>query len=227
MKNRIAGSLHISTNLIPINWITTRIEDICLVRSGNTPKNLTNSNLNGNIPFFKVADMNNSGNEIFMNNAILNFTQKDIDKMKLNSFPGGTIIFPKRGGAISTNKKRLLIRKSSCDSNIMCITPLSVVSKYIYYWFYSIDLAKLSDGSNVPQINHSDINPLLIPLPPINEQKRIVSKLEELFTKLDAGIEYLKKTKILLKQYRQSVLKYAFEGKLTEKWREKNTNKIY
>ena len=42
------------------------------------------------------------------------------------------------------------------------------------------------------------------------------------FTKLDAGIEYLKKTQIMLKQYRQSVLKYAFDGKLTERWRVHN-----
>ena len=63
-------------------------------------------------------------------------------------------------------------------------------------------------------------------LPPFNEQDRIVSKLDELFTKLDAGVEELKKLKIHVKHYRQSVLKFAFEGKLTEKWRTKNKNKI-
>ena len=64
-----------------------------------------------------------------------------------------------------------------------------------------------------------ELERIAIPLLSISEQRRIVSKLEELFTKLDAGIEYLKKNQILLKQYRQSVLKYGFEGKLTEEWR--------
>ena len=58
-----------------------------------------------------------------------------------------------------------------------------------------------------------------IPLPPLPEQHRIVAKIEELFTKLDAGINELHKAQSQLKQYRQSVLKAAFGGKLTEAWR--------
>ena len=83
----------------------------------------------------------------------------------------------------------------------------------------SICSASLSRMLNLTSVK--DLKKIIIPIPPFNEQKRIVFKLEELFTKLDAGIEYLKKNQILLKQYRQSILKYAFEGKLTEKWREK------
>jgi type I restriction enzyme S subunit len=66
----------------------------------------------------------------------------------------------------------------------------------------------------------------LIPLAPLSEQHRIVNKIEELFTKLDAGVENLNKIKIQLKRYRQSVLKSAFEGKLTEEWRKQNKEKI-
>ena len=61
---------------------------------------------------------------------------------------------------------------------------------------------------------------VLIPLPPLPEQHRIVAKIEELFTRLDAGIESLKKIKSQLKRYRHSVLKSAFEGKLTAEWRQ-------
>ena len=58
-----------------------------------------------------------------------------------------------------------------------------------------------------------------MPLPPLPEQHRIVAKIEELFTKLDAGIDELHQAQSQLKRYRQSVLKAAFEGKLTEAWR--------
>jgi type I restriction enzyme S subunit len=61
-----------------------------------------------------------------------------------------------------------------------------------------------------------------MPFPPLPEQRRIVAKIEELFSQLDAGVEELKKAKTQLKRYRQSVLKAAFEGKLTEEWRKKN-----
>ena len=62
--------------------------------------------------------------------------------------------------------------------------------------------------------------------PPLSEQYRIVNKIEELFTKLDSGIEALQKIKSQLKLYRQAVLKYAFEGKLTEEWRKANKDRL-
>jgi len=65
-----------------------------------------------------------------------------------------------------------------------------------------------------------------MPLPPLPEQHRIVAKIEELFTKLDAGVEALKKVKTQLKGYRQAVLKHAFEGKLTEAWRKAHKGEI-
>lgn len=64
------------------------------------------------------------------------------------------------------------------------------------------------------------------PLPPFNEQKRIVAKIEELFSELDNGITALKTVHEQLKVYRQAVLKHAFEGKLTAKWREENADKL-
>ena len=65
-----------------------------------------------------------------------------------------------------------------------------------------------------------------IPLPPFPEQHRIVAKIEERFTKLDAGIDALHKVGAQLKRYRQSVLKAAFEGKLTEAWRAEHQDEI-
>lgn len=59
-------------------------------------------------------------------------------------------------------------------------------------------------------------------IPPHPEQHRIVAKIEELFSELDKGIESLKTAREQLKVYRQALLKHAFEGALTEKWREEN-----
>jgi len=65
-----------------------------------------------------------------------------------------------------------------------------------------------------------------IPLPPKNEQHRIVAKIEQLFSELDKGIENLKTARKQLKVYRQALLKHAFEGKFTEQWRKDNANKL-
>ena len=56
-------------------------------------------------------------------------------------------------------------------------------------------------------------------LPPLNEQRRIVAKIEELFSDLDAGVAALERVRANLKRYRAAVLKAAVEGKLTEDWR--------
>ena len=63
-------------------------------------------------------------------------------------------------------------------------------------------------------------------IPPLNEQDRIVAKIEELFSELDNGIENLKTARAQLKVYRQALLKHAFEGKLTAEWREQNKDKL-
>lgn len=63
-------------------------------------------------------------------------------------------------------------------------------------------------------------------IPPLNEQKRIVAKIEQLFSELDKGVEALKTAQAQLKVYRQALLKHAFEGKLTAEWRETNKGKL-
>jgi len=80
---------------------------------------------------------------------------------------------------------------------------------------------------NIQNLNTSGyLSSLLLPIPPLNEQKRIVSKIEELFSKIDSTKQSLERTKLQLVQYRHSLLKSAFEGKLTEKWREQNKDRI-
>lgn len=81
-------------------------------------------------------------------------------------------------------------------------------------------------GTTFNAITGNQLKGFPMPLPPLAEQKRIVAKIEELFTRLDAGVEALKKIRQELKRYRQAVLKHAFEGKLTEQWREKNKDKL-
>ena len=87
-------------------------------------------------------------------------------------------------------------------------------------------LNKIQRGTSYPAVRDSDVFSQTVPLPPENEQIRIVAKIEELFTKLDAGKEELLQAKARLKRYRQSVLKVAMEGKLTEDWRKKHGDEI-
>ena len=83
-----------------------------------------------------------------------------------------------------------------------------------------------SNGRRYPAVKDGQVRGQPVCLPPAAEQHRIVAKIEELFSELDKGIESLKTTREQLKLYRQAVLKHAFEGKLTEQWREENKDKL-
>jgi type I restriction enzyme S subunit len=79
-------------------------------------------------------------------------------------------------------------------------------------------------GTGIPHINPSVFDSLPFPLLPLPEQHRIVAKIEALFSELDNSVALLKTIKTQLAVYRQAVLKWAFEGKLTEEWRNTNAN---
>ncbi len=98
----------------------------------------------------------------------------------------------------------------------------SIHVSFSYYLLSQKQLLILDKSTAIPGINRNDVYDLTIPLPPATEQHRIVNKIEELFTNLDAGVESLKKVQAQVKRYRQAVLKHAFEGKLTAAWREEN-----
>ena len=211
---------------LPEGWVWTKVREIGQIISGQTPKGINEHGSDGEIPYFKVGDMNKLGNETYMFYSDIALDPDVIDKLGLRIQNKGTVIFPKRGGAIGTNKKRILAQPSAYDLNIMGVYPVIMPYLFFYYWILSVNLITLSDGSNVPQINHKDVEPLRFPLPPLPEQHRIVAKIEELFTKLDAGVESLKNVKAQLRLYRQAVLKHAFEGKLTEEWKETHKSEL-
>lgn len=105
-----------------------------------------------------------------------------------------------------------------------------VESKYIFYWVISQEfineISKYQKGSSYPAVTNKDVFSQTIPLPTTTTQRKIVEKIEELFSHIDAGVEGLKQAKAKLQQYRQSVLKDAVTGKLTEQWREQNADKL-
>ncbi len=89
------------------------------------------------------------------------------------------------------------------------------VNKYLCYYFNSLNLAKFVTGTAQPKLTQGNLNKIEIPICSTKIQNAIVSKIEELFSELDKGIENLRTAQQQLKTYRQSVLKWAFEGKLT------------
>jgi type I restriction enzyme S subunit len=109
------------------------------------------------------------------------------------------------------------------------IHEIKVLPKYLFYhlkygWRKATDQKQYGTATNYIRIGN--FHDYRFPVAPTEQQKRIVAKIEELFSHIDAGIASLKKAKQLLKQYRQSVLKAAVTGELTKQWREDNKDKL-
>jgi len=108
------------------------------------------------------------------------------------------------------------------NQHIFVVHPKKCTTKlFIFYLLEKItaELYAKAHGSGMIHVTKGKFESTEIPLPPLNEQRRIVAKIEELFSELDKGIENLKNARAQLKVYRQALLKHAFDGKLTVQWR--------
>ncbi len=158
------------------DWKNVQLEEIAEVRAGSGFPLKYQGNTHGKYPFYKVSDMNLTGNETLMY-ASNNWVDDDTVKtLKAKLFPKDTVIFPKVGAAVHTNKKRLLSRNSLVDNNVMGIVLQEhdlCIPYYLLYWFNFIDLGDLSNPGPLPAITATTVKNTTIPLPPLPEQRAI------------------------------------------------------
>ncbi len=104
----------------------------------------------------------------------------------------------------------------------------SMVNDYAFYFLQSKyqQINTRAKGVGIPHVDPGLLWNYDFPIAPLNEQHRIVAKIEELFSELDKGIENLKTARAQLKVYRHALLKHAFEGRLTAQWRAENQGKL-
>ena len=181
---------------LPENWISCRLGDLLAFEYG---KSLTKSARSGNgeYPVF------GSSGVVGLHDAYL--------------VEGPVIIVGRKGAAGS-----VCYSEANCwpiDTTYYIRSGQFLNSKFVYYLLHSLNLAKLESSTAIPGLNREKAYDEIVLLPPLAEQHRIVAKIEELFSELDQGVASLKTAREQLKVYRQSLLKNAFEGKLTAAWR--------
>ena len=209
---------------LPRGWVWTEIGNIGEIITGTTPSKSINEYYGKDFPFYKPTDLNEG---YYVRKSEDGLSKKGINKGRL--LPAKSILVTCIGATIG---KTGFIRKAGASNQqINAIIPKrGVVPEYIFFSCISPQIQKSiinnASSTTLPILNKTKFEKLSIPIPPFPEQNRIVFKIEELFTKLGAGVEALKKVKAQLKRYRQAVLKYAFEGKLTQEWREANKDKL-
>jgi type I restriction enzyme, S subunit len=202
---------------LPQGWIKTNVNDICeKSQYGWT----TSSEKNGNLKLLRTTDIT-SGQIDWNLVPFCKDEPKDIEKYLLED--GDVVI--SRAGSIGFSCLIKKPKKSVFASYLIRFRPLIDTQFFVYFLkspFYWKQVSEKSNGIALVNINATKLNQITLSLPPLNEQKRIASKIEELFSRIDSTKQSLEHAKLQLEQYRQSLLKSAFEGKLTEEWRKQN-----
>lgn len=130
-------------------------------------------------PFLKVSDMNLEGNGMYIEKWNNTVSDKDIKELHLKIFPKGTIIFPKIGAAIATNKKRILSQPATFDNNVMGIIPnKNLLSEFFYFWIIGFNISNWASDSSLPSMRKTKVEQFEILLPPLEVQTQIVKKIE-------------------------------------------------
>lgn len=209
-------------NAIPYSWTQVRVSDAGVCITGNTPSTKDSSNYGGGVPYIKPPQLNNqivsTGDEslsekgaalarVLPENSVLVSCIGNLGRTALNTVP---VAFNQQINAIVPND--------------------AIFHKFLFYQAQSTEfrhqLEEKATATTISIVNKGNFEKILVNIAPLNEQKRIVAKIEELFSELDNGIAALKTAREQLKVYRQAVLKHAFEGKRTAKWREENADKL-
>ncbi|GAA1792166.1 restriction endonuclease subunit S [Nostocoides veronense] len=187
-----------------------RLADVADFYGGSSlPRGEVFTDQPGGYFLLKVSDMNRPGNEIELKTAA---SWSASPGSRASTCPAGSVVIPKRGGAIGTNKKRRTTRASILDPNLMAISPRidAISPAFLFAWFQQFDLSTISSGSSVPQLNKQDLAPLKLPLPSSKEQSKfdlVAAHVEEQQRRLEV------RRNSLLRLF-ESLQARAFSGRL-------------
>lgn len=190
------------TNNLPKNWCECNLGSVCCLDNGVKQNNL-------HLPLLDAKYLRGKKEPEFRDTGVVLYENDYV--ILVDGENSGEIFAIKSTGIMGSTFKKLNISK------------LINVDYILYNIRHNQSLFRTNKkGAAIPHLDKQLFKNLIINLPPIEEQGRIVEKIEELFSDIDNGIKDLKTAQAQIKQYRQSVLKSAFDGKLykTSEWKE-------
>lgn len=204
-----------------------RLSEIAQVQSGAAFPDKYQGGRSLDFPFYKVSDMNLPGNEVQMTSETNSISEETRKLLGAAIFPKGSVIFPKVGGAIATNKKRLVVRDCCVDNNVMGVIPDTnkIDSRLLFYFFLAHNLSEFANDAGLPSIKKSTVESWQIGvIPPLPEQQRIVAILDAAFDGIataQANAEQnLQNARSLFESHLQSVFIQRGEGWVEKKLRD-------
>jgi len=224
------------SNLIAEKWELVSLGDLVKNPKSDLVDGPFGSNLKASeyiktgVPVLKIQNIKANR---FVRKQLSYITPAKANELSRHSFQAGDLIITKLGdplglccrvpsdlvtGVIVADLMRLRPDEQIVDSGFL----IHAVNSAVIQDQFKI----ITKGTTRSRVNLTIVRSIEINLPPLNEQHRIVSKIEELFSELDDGFASLKTAQAQLKIYRQALLKHAFEGKLTAQWRKDHADQL-
>ena len=206
---------------VPDNWCWTKLGKITSIIGGGTPSSKINEYYdNGDIAWITPSDLSNYNN-MYISKGKKMITKLGLMKSSAKLLPKGTVCLSSRApiGYVVIAKNEL-----STNQGFKSFLPSKVFkSEYLYWYLKSIKhiLEAKASGTTFLELSAKKAGEVEIPLPPINEQQRIVNRIESLFVKLNRAKELIENTLAQFEQNKMAILHKAFTGELTVKWRQK------
>lgn len=209
---------------VPESWKWVKVGNVGSWSSGATPSRTNPAYYGGSIPWLKTGDLNDG----FIQEVSEYITDLALEKTSLRLNPIGSVLMAMYGATIG----KLGILEISVTTNqacCACIPYAGMNNKYLFYYLMSMrqSYIGMAEGGAQPNISKEKIVNSLIPLPPAEEQRRIVAKIEELLPYVDryaAAYEKLEQFNAKFPEnMKKSVLQYAIQGKLVEQRLEEGT----
>ncbi|HEI4225191.1 TPA: restriction endonuclease subunit S [Escherichia coli] len=191
-------------------WVHGQLGDLCAFKGGFAFKEVYQGQSMGELPFIKVSDMNLLGNErnIEYSNNWVSFETAKL--MKAKPFPESSIVFAKVGAALLLNRRRILLRPTIIDNNMMAAVPSNAAdTEFLYQLLMAIDFARFVQEGAVPSINQGDLSSFKLSYPYVEEQQKIAAVLSA----ADAEISTLEKKLACLKDEKKALMQQLLTGK--------------
>ena len=174
---------------VPAHWEVLAWKRLGWFRSGAGFPIGEQGQQNLELPFFKVSDMNLPCNKSVMtiwNNSV---SRNSAERLGASIYPSGTILFPKVGGALLTNKRRVVGRPCCIDNNMMGCIVRRGNPNFVLLLLKHLDLATIAKPGPVPAISEGEVREIRTVFPPLPEQAAIVAYLDKATSDIDAAID--------------------------------------
>jgi len=167
---------------LPEMWAVRRLKDVAHVKTSTISLNElrqvdTKNTSDVLVHGIKVADMNTPGNEREILRSAIEVRLPESLAVK-RTVPPGSVVFPKRGTAIATNKKRLTSTWTALDPNLIAVIPDHEIDvHFLHAWFLTFDISSVQSPGPTPQLNKKDVEPINLPVPKLAVQREIAGAI--------------------------------------------------